>query len=131
MESNGGLLIAAILVLAIAAGCKRDDRSGEASRRGAPRAPSDTEREHVVTVEAPDDTVSVTVTAKSPTTARATTRPAPTPRLGQARSDLGDLADNALKLRHALLHADFRGVDEDPANGEGDTQTKEARNVPR
>ena len=35
MQPNGGLLIAAILVLAIASGFKRDDRAGEAAHGGA------------------------------------------------------------------------------------------------
>lgn len=99
MKPQGGFLIAAILVLAIAAGCRRNDRPGEATHGGASRPAS------------PAAPPGLAGLQWRPSRTRSTTAPASKPGLGEAKDELGELARDAELLRHALLHADFRGVD--------------------
>jgi len=124
MAPNSGLLVAAVLILAIASGCKRDDRPGEATHGGAPHPPAGGRGADVAVVQTPETPAKTA--PKAPTTAPATPRS-----VGQARSELDELADNALKLRHALLYADFRGVDDDDARPKTNEKTKEAENDSR
>jgi len=111
MQPHGGFLIAAVVVLAIATGCKREDHGGSASHEGPHR--------RAVVPAPPAD-----VTAVDAPAPRRAPRPAPAsrPGLGQARNELDELAQDARQLRRALLHADFR----DPPD-----KTKEAENDPR
>ena len=111
MQPQGGFLIAALLVLAIATGCRRDEQRG-AAEHGGP---------HCRTVSPPPP-ADITA-AESPARRRsASTAPASGPGLGEAGDELDKLAQDARQLRHALLHADFRDVND---------KTKEAENDPR
>ena len=112
MGPQDGFLIAAVLVLAVAAGCRRDEQPAAAARGGPHR--------RTVIVLPPADVTA----AESPEPPRpASPAPAPGPGLGEARDELDKLAQGARQLRHALLHADFRDVT--------DKKTKEAENDPR
>lgn len=124
MGTNGGLLVAAVVILAIATGCKRDDQRGEAAHESVPRPLAGGPNAVVTAVQTPQ------APAKAPPKAP-TTAPAAPPSIGQARSELDELADNALKLRHALLHADFRGVDDDDAKPKTSEKSKETENDSR
>jgi len=155
MEPNGGLLVAAIVILAIASGCRRDDRPSDAARGGMPHRSAGGDRAKVTAVQTPEDSpakaeatppvnvvsktpakvapktpvkvapkVPVNVVSKMPATA-----PADPPTAGRARSGLDELAANAKSLRHALLHADFRGVDE--ATTQPTEKAKEGDHDPR
>jgi len=95
MQPQGGLLIAAILVLAIATGCRRDDKSDQ-TRKSPPRQAAPAGPSQFAMHDVPD---------RAPTT-----KPAPTtrPSLGRATDELDEIGQEALKLRRALLHANFR-----------------------
>ena len=111
MNPHGGFLIAAVLVLAIATGCRRDEEPGAAAHGGP----------HRRTVIPPPHADVTVVEAPAPPRPAS---PAPTsgPGLGEARDELDKLAQDARQLRHALLHADFRDATD---------KTKEAENDPR
>ncbi len=153
MNPNSGLLIVAILVLAIASGCKRDSQPNERTLGGAPHPPARAGGAEVTAIETPEPTpmpkaqttpkpsefapveltpAKLNAAAPPPVAAKATTTaPADPATVGQARAGLDELADNAKKLRHALLHADFRDPAEDDATPETNDKTKESDNDSR
>ena len=111
MKPHGGFLIAAVLVLAIATGCRREEDT-RAATDGGPyrRSVSPPPVSDVTAVDAP------------PAPRPAGPPPAARPGLGEARDELDKLAQDARQLRHALLHAEFRGVTD---------KAKETDNDPR
>lgn len=109
MQPQGGLLIAAILVLAIATGCRRDDEPGTAHggppRQAAPAAPEG-------------------FAMREPSDGPPATEQAPTsqPSLGRATNELDEIGREAIQLRGALLHANFRSFDQTDGAAEADEQ---------
>lgn len=110
MAPQGGSLIAALLLLAIATGCRSDKRPGEAAHGGPPRRAEPTAPADIAAVE------------KTPSRPADTTRPAPRPGLGEAGDELNTLAQDARRLRGALLNADFRNFNDKTKEPEDDSR---------
>jgi len=110
MRPHGGFLIAAVLVMAIATGCRRDKEPSAAAHGGPHRPAVVPPRQDITAVEAPAPP--------------RTTTPAPASGAGpgEARDELGKLAQDARQLRHALLHADFRDANDKTKEAEDDSR---------
>ena len=121
MVPQDGVLIAAVLVLALAAGCRREDRPAAAAHGDSHR--------HQVAFPSPAETAEVqepqpirTAPPASPPPRPSPEAPAARPGPGQATAELDKLAQDARELRHALLHADFRGVTDKTKEAENDSR---------
>ena len=112
MRPGGGFLIAAVLVLAIAAGCRRDDRPTEAAHGGAPRSGAGPGPAGIAAVKQTPGADS------APAGPAASSRPS----LGQARDELDKLARDARLLRQALLEADFRDLNNETKEADDDSR---------
>ena len=123
MQPQGGLLIAAILVLAIATGCRRDDKPGAARTKEADygAAPGSAAGFSPV-IERHEDRPPVSPVSGARRPRQATTQPAPAsgPGLGRATDELDEIGREAVQLRSALLHADFRSFGRSDGQAEAD-----------
>ncbi len=124
MRAHDGLLVVALLLVALAAGC-RDDRQEDTQTRTAAKpqarpAPASTE-----TAGTDDRTPESETVAESQPPAAATDEPGDaevepaTAELRRARQELHDLAEETVSLREALLEARFKAPEKQTSAGRG------------
>lgn len=124
MRPHDGLMILALLILGAIAGCdRRKDARTDASREAPPEQNAARVVDHSPPVAAEDRAEPDAVATASTLDGQADDDPGapaaepqpPAEDLYRARHELHSLAEGAVRLRSALLHADFRAEPNTPA----------------